>query len=80
MPEAQQAGQKTLIVIYIRILGAVFMLAAVTVAFNLGGLAGTIGITDGLARKILGGFLFALGLADYFVLPAILTKIFNKQN
>ena len=73
MSDAPQL-KKTLIIGYIRAIGAILMLAGVAFVFNLAGIASGIGLTDGLTAEVIGGVLFVTGIADFFILPVILAK------
>lgn len=64
----------------VRLIGAVFILAGVALAFDLGGLASLLGMDDGFARKAFSGALIVAGLTDYFVIPRIFRNIANKKS
>ncbi|MEZ0262732.1 MAG: hypothetical protein ACAH80_17130 [Alphaproteobacteria bacterium] len=54
--------------------GAVFILAAPLVAFNVFGLADVMGLRDGFFEYLMGGILLVAGLADFFVIAPILQR------
>lgn len=55
-------------------MGAVLILAAPLIAFNVFGLADAIGMRDGFIEYVLGAALLVAGLVDFFVVPIILTR------
>jgi hypothetical protein len=72
--EEQKERQKALVLNCVRAGGALFMLAGTACGLDLGGIAGALGLTDGLTQKMVGGTLFAVGVVDFLVLPQVLAK------
>jgi hypothetical protein len=71
-PEELKAKQQALVAQICKAGGAVFMLAAPVIGFNMGGVADMIGV-HGPGTYVCGAILFAVGIFDFLVLPAILS-------
>jgi hypothetical protein len=71
-PEDQKAKQQALVAQICKAGGAVFMLLAPVIGFNLGGVADWIGV-QGPGTYICGAMLFAIGVFDFLILPVILS-------
>lgn len=54
--------------------GAILILAAPLIAFNVFGIAEAIGMRDGFIEYVLGAALLVAGLVDFFVVPNILKR------
>ncbi len=63
-----------MVVNIVRGAGAVMMVAGTAIALNIGGVATLIGLGDDI-QKMVGGCIVAVGLVDFFVLPAFIAKM-----
>lgn len=72
--ERQRQQAKAIVIGAVRATGAVLLLAGTAIFFDTGGIAGAIGVGDGIVNKILGGGLLAAGIADYLIVPKLLDK------
>lgn len=70
----ERAKQNALVANCVKGVGAVFILAAPLVAFNVFGLADLMGLHDGFFEYLMGGLLLVMGLADFFVIAPILRR------
>lgn len=57
----------------IRIFGALLLMAAILLALDAGSFASSLGL-DSLTRQVLAAMCALMGIADFFVVPAILRR------
>lgn len=73
-PENEAARRKSLVLAVIRLTGALFMIGGTAVGFDVGGIANAAGFADGVTEKALGGAIFAAGVADFIIVPRLLSR------
>lgn len=66
------------VILILRVTGAFFLLAALLLFINLGGLANALGITDIGTRQVIGIVLGFVGLYDLAIMPIILSRAAKK--
>lgn len=69
----------TVVIAVLHIVGSLFILAAVGLFYNLGGIAEKIFGNDQLVRQAASGAILLVGLMDHLLMPLLLKKVARRQ-
>lgn len=77
--ERKRREQLLVILRFVKISGAVFVILGGAIYADLFGMATAIGLTETNSHHVLGPVLFLVGVADFIAIPRVFEKIFAEK-
>lgn len=77
--ERKRREQLLVILRFVKISGAVFVILGGAIYADLFGMATAIGLTETNSHHVLGPVLFLVGVADFIAVPRVFEKIFAEK-